>query len=128
NAGALDFLHGIGKYFINLAYSTPFLNVSFTYSYPHLEKAKSVLKEVCEPISDEGIPEDFAPLIFGITGRGRCSEGVAEILDCLPVKYVDPDELAGLVADCKNPAHKSVIYVTYFESQHMVKPKDPAKS
>lgn len=91
NTGGIDFLHGIGKYFINLGYSTPFLNVSFAYQYPCLAKAKEALVGINEAIANEGIPEDFAPLIFGITSKGRCSDGVLEILSCLPHKIVDPD-------------------------------------
>jgi alpha-aminoadipic semialdehyde synthase len=127
NAGAIDFLHGIGKYFINLGFSTPFLNVSFTYSYPSLEKAKIALREIGEAIADEGIPEEFCPLVFGITGRGRCSEGVHEILECFPIKVVDPNELQELVKNPKDPKHRSQVYVTYFESEHMVAPKDHEK-
>jgi len=127
NAGAIDFLHGIGKYFINLGYSTPFLNISFSYAYPFLERAKESIRDLKESVSDEGIPEEYAPLIFGITGKGRCSEGVMEILECLPIKVVDPDDLAALVNNPKDPNHRNIIYVTYFESQHMAAPRDHSK-
>lgn len=107
NTGAIDFLHGIGKYFINLGYSTPFLNVSMAYTYPCLDKVKVALKDIGEAIANKGIPEDFAPLVYGVTSKGRCSEGVMEILSCLPHKVVDPDELEALVKDKHNPAHRS---------------------
>jgi alpha-aminoadipic semialdehyde synthase len=128
NTGAIDFLHGIGKYFINLGYSTPFLNVSFAYSYPCLEKAKVSIKDIGTQIANGGIPQDFAPLVYAITSKGRCSTGVYEILECLPHKIVDPNDLAKLVADKSNPEHLNQIYITYIEGEHMVTPKDSGKS
>jgi len=127
NAGALDFLFGIGKYFLNLGFSTPFLNMSFAYTYKNLEKAKEVVRDCGEAIADEGIPASYGPFIFAITSSGRCAQGVMEILECLPIKVVDPDELEGIVNDKENPAHRSVIYVTYIETQHMVKPAQEGK-
>lgn len=124
NAGALDFLFGIGKYFLNLGFSTPFLNMSFAYTYKNLEKAKEVVRDIGEVIADEGIPATHAPFIFAITSSGRCAQGVMEILECLPIKVVDLEELEGLVADKENPVHRSIVYVTYIEAQHMVKPAD----
>mmetsp|Transcript_20531 Transcript_20531/g.17926 ORF Transcript_20531/g.17926 Transcript_20531/m.17926 type:complete len:553 (+) Transcript_20531:78-1736(+) len=128
NTGAIDFLHGLGKYFINLGYSTPFLNISFAYTYPCLEKVKIALKDIGEQISNQGIPEDFAPLVFGITSKGRCSDGVMEILGCLPYKVVDPDDLEALVKDKSNPNHKSQIYISFIECKHMVKPINSNKT
>jgi len=78
-------------------------------------------------IENEGVPEEFCPLVFAITSKGRCAAGVSEILDCLAVKYVSPDELAELHKNPKDPAHKSVIYVTFIETEHMVKPTDPER-
>jgi len=49
-------------------------------------------------------------------------------LECLPIKIVDPDELESIVKDKDNVAHRSVVYVTFIETQHMVKPSDPNKT
>jgi alpha-aminoadipic semialdehyde synthase len=127
NAGCMDFLAGLGRYFLNLGFSTPFLNASFAYTYKNLEKGKEMLKDVGELIENTGVPKPFAPFIFAITGSGRCAEGVLEILKCLPIKIVDPDELPGLVNDKDNPDHLSCIYVTFITAKHMVKPLDPSK-
>jgi len=127
NAGAIDFLAGLGRYFLNLGYSTPFLNASYAYTYKHLEKGKEMLQDVGELVENQGIPKSFAPLVFAITGSGRCAEGVLEILKCLPIKVVDPDDLSSLINDKDNPDHLSWIYVTHITAEHMVKPIDPNK-
>jgi alpha-aminoadipic semialdehyde synthase len=128
NAGALDFLFGIGKYFLNLGFSTPFLNCSYAFTYKNLEKAKEIIRDCGESLAEEGIPASAGPLIFAITSSGRCSQGVLEILECLPIKIVDPDDLESIVQDKDNIAHRSVVYVTFIETQHMVKPADPNKT
>lgn len=42
--------------------------------------------------------------------------GAFEVLQNLPHKVVDPDELAAIVKDKNNPAHKTCIYITFIES------------
>jgi alpha-aminoadipic semialdehyde synthase len=70
NAGALDFLFGIGKYFLNLGFSTPFLNCSYAFTYKNLEKAKEIIRDCGESLAEEGIPASAGPLIFAITSSG----------------------------------------------------------
>lgn len=70
NAGAIDFFHGLGKYFLNLGYSTPFLNLSHAYSYQNLAKAKNIINDLAEALSNEGVPKSYAPFIFAIAGTG----------------------------------------------------------
>jgi len=122
NAGTIDFLSEMGRYFLNMGYSTPFLNISQSYFYKNLEKAKENLYAIGKDIVTDGIPQNYLPLIFAITGTGRCATGVMEILEQLPTQYIDADEIAYLVKDKHNPKHKHVIYVTVINAQHMVAP------
>lgn len=71
NAGALDFLCGMGKYLLNLDYSSIFLNISPAYSYKNLVKAKETVADLSDSLSDGGIPKAIAPIIFAITGAGN---------------------------------------------------------
>jgi len=64
-------------------------------------------------------------LIFAITSKGRCSHGVMEILENLPITVIPAGQMADLVKNKEDPAHRSTIYVTYIETEHMVRPRDP---
>ncbi len=63
-------------------------------------------------------------MIFAITGRGRCSEGAYDVLKNFPHRLVSPDELEGLVKDKENEEHKTNIYISFIESEHMVERRD----
>ena len=58
--------------------------------------------------------------IFSFFFSGRCSTGAFQILNLLPVKMVDPDDLKALFDDKENPAHQTTIYLTNIVQKHMV--------
>ena len=128
NAGAIDFLYGMGQYFLSRGFSTPFLNISMSYSYKSLAVAKENITKAGELIKQQGIPKEFGPLVFAITSVGRCSQGAKEILDLFPMSVVDPDDLSKVLENKDDPKHLSSIYVTFIETKHMVQPKDKSKS
>lgn len=90
-AGAIDFLAGFGHYLLLAGYSTPLLNVSYSYKYFDLEDAYSSLKKVSQRLVLKGIDQGLRPLIFAVTGRGKTANGALKILNYLPVKHVSPD-------------------------------------
>jgi alpha-aminoadipic semialdehyde synthase len=47
-AGTIDFLAGFGHYLLLAGYSTPFLNINYSYKYFDLEDAYLNLKKVSE--------------------------------------------------------------------------------
>ena len=51
-----------------------------------------------------------------------------EILNLLPIKMVDPDDLQEIFKNKNDPAHKKTIYVASIHQHHMVRPEDPSKS
>jgi alpha-aminoadipic semialdehyde synthase len=104
-----------------MGFVTPLLYVAPSYKYFSLKEAFELIKRIGYVIRDEEIPEKLQPLIFCITGKGRCSQGAFEVLKNLPHKLINPDEMEGLVRDKNNPNHKKFIYITFAESQHMVK-------
>jgi len=55
---------------------------------------------------------------MGVTGQGRCSNGVIEILSCLGVEIVMPHSLSTLDLE-----DNSKIYVVKFTDEHMVHKK-----
>ncbi|KAK4478988.1 hypothetical protein RD792_014495 [Penstemon davidsonii] len=70
-AGMIDFLHGLGKRFLNLGYSTPFLSLGASYMYPSLAAAKAAIISVGEEIATKGLPSKICPLVFVFTGAGN---------------------------------------------------------
>jgi len=71
-----------------------------------LEEAIEHIKRIGKKIEECEIPQEIRPLIFAITGAGRCASGVLEILRNLPIKEVDADHMAALCKDPNNPDHK----------------------
>ena len=46
------------------------------------------LKRIGDKIKVTGIPKQFQPMIFAVTGGGRTATGVFRVLDLLPVKHI----------------------------------------
>ena len=124
-AGAIDYLAGLGHYLLKAGFSTPFLNVSYSYKYFNLSEAYAILKKVGEKIVEQGVPKELQPLTFAVTGTGRTAQGVMTVLRCLPVKEVSPDELEKLAKDTGNPDHAKYIYLTTITTEDVIAPRDP---
>ncbi|KAL8143623.1 hypothetical protein V2J09_016655 [Rumex salicifolius] len=129
-AGTIDFLHCLGKRYLSLGYSTPFLSLGTSYMYPSLASAKSAVISVGEEIATLGLPSGLCPLVFVFTGTGNVSQGAQEIFKLLPHTYVDPDELPELlrVSQPSRVKRSFQVYGCVVTSQHMVNPKGPSKS
>ncbi len=121
NAGAVDTLYGLGQR-LKQQYNidTPFLKIKQAYNYKSLADAIEHLKEIGKEIEENGLPKEIAPLTIFILGYGHVSKGVQEILNALPVEYMDPDDLEKLQKDYKN----NKIYVSVFMEKHLVERKD----
>jgi alpha-aminoadipic semialdehyde synthase len=78
-AGTIDFLAGFGHYLLLAGYSTPLLNINYSYKYFDLEDAYSNIKKVSEKLAQKEIDKSLRPLIFAVTGRGRTAQGVMKI-------------------------------------------------
>lgn len=118
-AGMIETLYGMGQRLKNLGYRTPLLNVKQAYEYDHVEDAEKHLKEIAVEISEKGMPEEFAPYVFGFAGYGNVSKGAQQIFDILPLEVISPSELKNL-----NSKEKSKFYKVVFEEKDLAKPKN----
>jgi saccharopine dehydrogenase (NAD+, L-lysine-forming) len=117
-AGMVDALWIFGQRANWEKINTPFNKINQAIYYKNLEEIKKELKEVSKEIKENGIPKSIRPVIIGISGYGNVSIGVQEIIDCLPVKTINPDEIKSVY---KNPSNKN-IYKVVFKEEHMVQP------
>lgn len=123
--GAIDFIQGIGLFLMYKNIYTPLLHTGFSYMYSSLSDAKEAIIKVGELIKRKKINTKILPLIFGVTGNGRVANGCVEILELLPHKWIDPDDLWRLFEETTDlKEHKENIYLTRFESKHMYRLKN----
>lgn len=59
-------------------------------------------------------------MVFAVTGTGRVSQGIIEVLEQLPHEFVDPDDLKHVAENFDN---KKII-ISQFTGRHLVKHKD----
>jgi saccharopine dehydrogenase (NAD+, L-lysine-forming) len=119
-AGMIDTLWALGERLSWEKIPNPFKQIKNAYRYESLAKAKKEISEVGEKIKRDGLDKSLVPLICGITGYGHVSQGVQEILDLLPIKEIEPDEILTFVKSSKYS--KNHIYRVVFKEQHMVEP------
>ena len=119
-AGMIDTLWALGQRLSWEGISNPFGKIKNAYKYDALARAKEDVSEAGKMIQTQGSNESLVPLIFGIAGYGNVSQGVQEILDLLPIKEVEPDDILTLA---KGPSHsKNHVYKVVFKEEHMVEP------
>ncbi|PKU73836.1 Alpha-aminoadipic semialdehyde synthase [Dendrobium catenatum] len=114
-AGLIDFLHGLGKRYLNLGYSTPFLSLGASHMYPSLAAAKAAVIAVGEEIATQGLPLGVSPIVFVFVGNGNG-------YTLLSKHYLQVEDLAH-----HSPLRKRVfkVYGCVVTSQDFVEPKDP---
>jgi alpha-aminoadipic semialdehyde synthase len=98
---------------------TPFNKIKQAIHYKDLADIKKHLAVLGEDIRTKGLPSSLTPLIIGFTGYGHVSAGAQEILDILPVKEIQPQDIESI---CKNPSN-TIIYKVVFKEEHMVEPR-----
>ncbi|KAL0231597.1 hypothetical protein GEMRC1_011001 [Eukaryota sp. GEM-RC1] len=99
-AGSIDTVSGLGKrLLVKEGVATPFLNLSFTSSYPSLVEAYAALDHIGKSIEVDGFVESICPVVFSICGTGAVSSGVQEVLEHFPHEYVSVDQLPALEND-----------------------------
>lgn len=80
NAGAFDFLRGCGEFLLQKGMQTPFLYIGSAYMYEDFTAMKEVIQKIALNIQKGAIPQSIHPLVFGITGTGRVSQGILDVL------------------------------------------------
>ncbi|KAL8226222.1 hypothetical protein R6Q57_018779 [Mikania cordata] len=126
-AGLIDFLSGLGRRYLSLGYSTPFLSLGSSYMYPSLAAAKAAIVSVGEEIATTGLPSKICPLVFVFTGSGNVSSGAQEIFKLLPHTYVDSSRLPELFDRASLSRRAFQVYGCVVSYEDMVEHSDPVK-
>lgn len=122
-AGMVDTLWALGRRLDWEGVSSPFADINQARKYRNLEEVKTAVKKAGEKIKSGRLPGTIRPLVIGFAGYGNVSRGAQEIIDCLPVTPVAPEDLDELMNRGKYPG--KTVYKVVFEERHMVKPADP---
>ncbi|KAI3714455.1 hypothetical protein L6452_21409 [Arctium lappa] len=133
-AGLVDFLSALGRRYLSLGYSTPFLSLGSSYMYPSLAAAKAAVVSVGEEIATTGLPSRICPLVFVFTGSGNVSLGAQEIFKLLPHTFVDSSRLpalfdtAGDLPESRQASRRDFqVYGCVVTCEDMVERSDPSE-
>ncbi|OCH83748.1 hypothetical protein OBBRIDRAFT_892143 [Obba rivulosa] len=126
-AGTLEALNALAHTHLELGVASPLLYTPRPHTYPDLRSILSVLKDcVFGRIQSDGFPGSVGPLVIGITGKGRVTEGVLYVLNQLPnVEHVSVDKLRGLVLDSATDMRK--VYVVHALPEEYLVRRDGGK-
>lgn len=80
-AGAFDFIRGCGEFLLQKGYQTPLVFAGSAYMYEDYSAMKDALKRISDNILKGGLPKALSPMVFGVTGTGRVSQGIIEVLE-----------------------------------------------
>jgi saccharopine dehydrogenase (NAD+, L-lysine-forming) len=121
-AGMIDTLWTLGRRLEWEGTTSPFARIKPAHAYASLEEAKSAIAQVGLELADGGVPPKLSPFICGFTGYGNVSGGAQEIFDLLPVKLIQPEEVAA-VAQADTPP-KDTLFKVVFREEDMAAPAD----
>ena len=119
-AGIIDTIWSLGQRLAWEGINSPFINIKQTLNYADQKEAESDFNKLADIIRSKGLPQEILPFVIGITGYGNVSRGVQDILDLLPVKEIqinDLQEIENLRSD-----HSKIVYKVVFSEKDMVKP------
>lgn len=119
HAGTLDILSLMGEYWDHHGIMTPFASCKRAMHYDSVKQARRYMKEIGHHIKRHGVNDKLSPLVIGILGYGNVAKGVQEILECFPVRFIAPENLAAL--DQKGRGEANRIYVSIFREEHMAR-------
>lgn len=120
-AGMVETLWVLGRRLLFEGIRTPLVDVKRPLEYNDIAHLKEAMAEVAARIKRDGLPYEILPLVIGIGGYGNVSKGAQEVLDILPVKEVEPDELSRL---SEGKTSQNVIHKVVFMEKHTVRPKE----
>ncbi|HET90898.1 MAG TPA: hypothetical protein ENN99_09205 [Chloroflexi bacterium] len=123
-AGMIDTLWALGQRLDWEGIPNPFDTLRQARQYDSLNEAQAAVAAVGERIAREGLPEQVSPLICGFAGYGNVFRGANEIVDLLPVREIQPAQVAS-VAQGGGDAH-SELYKVVFKEEHMVERVEPS--
>jgi saccharopine dehydrogenase (NAD+, L-lysine forming) len=118
-AGAVDGLWTLGRRLLATGIETPLLSIGPAWSYHDLAEAMDAVTSAGDAIRHQGVPGPAGPLVIGVTGYGNVAGGVNEVLGCLPVVDVAPEDLSE--AFLRDASDRFVHRVTFLE-EHTAEP------
>jgi saccharopine dehydrogenase (NAD+, L-lysine-forming) len=101
----------------------PFTDLRQAYHYASLTDAKAAVSALGKRIAQQGLPQEITPLICGFAGYGNVFRGAEEIIDLLPVREIEPQDVP-TIAQSTDYAHDAV-YKVVFKEEHTVSPISP---
>ncbi len=120
-AGMIDTIAALGRRLKVLGWETTFQEAKLAHEYQRVDKAKEAIAQIGEAVRRNGLPEELAPLVIGVTGYGNVARGAGEILTALGTTLVTPADLPALLKEGK----KDQIYQVVFKEEDTVEPKNP---
>ncbi|XP_044048130.1 alpha-aminoadipic semialdehyde synthase, mitochondrial isoform X4 [Siniperca chuatsi] len=113
-AGMINILHGLGLRFLALGHHTPFMHIGMAHNYRNVSQAIQAVRDCGYEISMGLMPKSIGPVTFCFTGTGNVSKGAQDILNELPVEYVEPHELK----DVSETEDMTKVYATVLSRHH----------
>nr|XP_046249994.1 alpha-aminoadipic semialdehyde synthase, mitochondrial [Scatophagus argus] len=113
-AGMINILHGLGLRFLALGHHTPFMHIGMAHNYRNVSQAIQAVRDCGYEISMGLVPKSIGPVTFCFTGTGNVSKGAQDILNELPVEYVEPHELK----DVSETGDLTKVYATVLSRHH----------
>nr|XP_054750867.1 alpha-aminoadipic semialdehyde synthase, mitochondrial-like [Lytechinus pictus] len=119
-AGMINILHGIGLRLLALGHHTPFIHIAAAHNYRNSSMARQAIRDAGYEISLGLMPKSVGPLTFVFMGSGNVSQGAKEMIDELPVEYVEPQDLK----EVAQHGDTRKIYATVVNRKHHLVRKD----
>lgn len=113
-AGMINILHGLGLRFLALGHHTPFMHIGMAHNYRNVSQAIQAVRDCGYEISMGLMPKSIGPVTFCFTGTGNVSKGAQDIINELPVEYVEPHELK----DVSQTGDLTKVYATVLSRHH----------
>ncbi|XP_037539586.1 alpha-aminoadipic semialdehyde synthase, mitochondrial [Nematolebias whitei] len=113
-AGMINSLHGLGLRFLALGHHTPFMHIGMAHNYRNVSQAIQAVRDCGYEISIGLMPKSIGPVTFCFTGTGNVSKGAQDIINELPVEYVEPHELK----DVSETGDMTKVYATVLSRRH----------
>uniref|UniRef100_A0A3B3TXY5 Aminoadipate-semialdehyde synthase n=1 Tax=Poecilia latipinna TaxID=48699 RepID=A0A3B3TXY5_9TELE len=113
-AGMINILHGLGLRFLALGHHTPFMHIGMAHNYRNVSQAIQAVRDCGYEISMGLMPRSIGPLTFCFTGTGNVSKGAQDMINELPVEYVEPHELK----DVSETGDMNKVYATVLSRRH----------
>lgn len=113
-AGMINILHGLGLRFLALGHHTPFMHIGMAHNYRNVSQAVQAVRDCGYEVSMGLMPKSIGPVTFCFTGTGNVSKGAQDIINELPVEYVEPHELK----DVSETGDMTKVYATVLSRHH----------